>query len=109
MKNTNHKDILVYVDPDLEDLIPEFLEKRRKDIANITKLLATEEPKSMEEIRKLGHSMKGSGGGYGFDEISRIGEAIGNAAKNSDKNEIDRLNTALSRYVSVVKVSTRQE
>ena len=109
LEDPSHNDILVYVDPDLEDLIPYFLDKRRKDIANITKLLATEEPKSMEEIRKLGHSMKGSGGSYGFDEISRIGEAIGKAATNCDKKEIDRLNTALSHYVSMVKIMTQQE
>jgi response regulator RpfG family c-di-GMP phosphodiesterase len=104
-EETNYKDALVCVDPELEDLIPDFLEKRRKDIAKITELLASEDAKSMEEIRRLGHSMKGSGGGYGFDEISRIGKAIEDAAKSNEKNVLVRLNKTLSRYLSMVKVS----
>ena len=109
LEDTIYKDIVVYVDPDLEDLIPSFIEKRRQDVAKIKKLLAIDDANSVEEIRKLGHSMKGTGGGYGFNEISRIGKDIEKAANNNNKKEIDKLNTELSRYIAMVKVLTQQK
>ena len=62
--------IIIHADIDLEDLIPGFLENRRKDIVEIGSLLASDD---YETIQRLGHSMKGAGGGYGFDEITYIG------------------------------------
>ena len=109
LQDTADRDVLVCIDPDLEDLIPLFLKKRREDIAQITKHLENLGPRSMEEICKLGHSMKGSGGSYGFDKISRIGEAIENAARKNDDKEIKKLNNALSRYISMVKISKHKE
>jgi HPt (histidine-containing phosphotransfer) domain-containing protein len=54
--------IVIHADKDLEDLIPEFLDNRRSDVESIRGALANDD---YETIRVLGHSMKGSGGGYG--------------------------------------------
>ncbi|TDJ68612.1 MAG: Hpt domain-containing protein, partial [Proteobacteria bacterium] len=56
--------IIVNIDPDLEDLIPGFLNNRAHDVRAINDLLDAED---FGAIRLLGHSMKGAGGGYGFD------------------------------------------
>lgn len=48
--------ILVRVDPDLADLIPGFLESRRRDMGRIWEALARND---YETIRILGHSMEG--------------------------------------------------
>ena len=93
--------VVVYVDPDLEDLIPMFLENRRRDIDDIKRLLREG---NMGEIRRLGHSMKGSGGGYGFGEISEIGRDMEEAAKDGNMEEIEKLNNRLAEYLSVVEV-----
>ncbi|RMF67291.1 MAG: Hpt domain-containing protein [Calditrichaeota bacterium] len=97
---------VVYVDADLEDLIPEFLENRHADVVMISELLTCG---NLGEIQRLGHSMKGSGGGYGFDEITRIGAAIEEAAKATDLEAVRRLNHELSRYLSNVKVVFQEE
>jgi HPt (histidine-containing phosphotransfer) domain-containing protein len=99
-------DVVVYVDSDLEDLIPMFLENRHKDVDEIRRLLREG---VLEEIRRLGHSMKGSGGGYGFDEISEIGRDMEEAAKSGDTEKIEKLNSRLAEYLSVVEVVVRGE
>ena len=43
---------------------------------------------SLDAIRTFGHNIKGSGGMYGFDEVTNIGLQIENAAKESDLDSI---------------------
>jgi DNA-binding NarL/FixJ family response regulator len=58
---------VVKIDRDLEDLIPGYLEKRLADVTSIREAAGKND---FEMIRVLGHTMKGSGGGYGFDRIT---------------------------------------
>ena len=73
--------VIAKVDPDLRDLIPGYLENRQKDINTIIKALETSD---FDKIRVLGHSMRGSGGGYGFMAVSKIGEGFEIAAKQKN-------------------------
>jgi hypothetical protein len=61
----------------------------------------------MECIQAMGHRMKGSGGSFGFEKISGVGEALEFAAQISDdkgiKSAVDRLEKYLAR-VSVVYI-----
>ena len=66
--------IEVRIDPDLKDLIPGFLDNRAVDVAKMRDLLQRQD---FAQIHLIGHSMKGAGGGYGFDRITEIGAAIG--------------------------------
>ena len=95
------EEVIVYVDSDLEDLVPEFIENRHEDIEKINECLDNEE---IAEIQRLGHSMKGSGGGYGFHEITKLGGELEQAAKRGDKDEIDQLNKKLAQYLKVIKI-----
>ncbi len=95
------EEVIVYVDSDLEDLVPEFLENRYEDIEKINECLDNEE---IAEIQRLGHSMKGSGGGYGFHEITRLGARLEQAATRGNKDEIVDINKKLAQYLKVVKV-----
>src|SRR5712692_5782144 len=49
---------IIRVDPDIAELIPGFLENRRKDIAA---MLDAVQRGDFETVRVLGHSMKGAG------------------------------------------------
>jgi hypothetical protein len=73
--------VAVHPDPDLLDLIPVYLERRHADVVALEAAIAL---RDMERVRTLGHSMKGSGGGYGFDGITEIGLRLENAGKSSD-------------------------
>jgi len=92
----------VRIDKDLEDLIPGYLENRQKDIKSI---LSSLEKEDYESIRILGHSMKGSGGGYGFDSITGIGKSIEEAAKNKNISEIKKQVEELSYYIAGIEIA----
>jgi HPt (histidine-containing phosphotransfer) domain-containing protein len=98
--NTEEK-IMVHIDPELKDLIPEYLENRYKDIESITAAL---EQKDYGTVQTLGHSMKGSGGGYGFEGITEIGRALEQAAKCQNSEEIRKLTSELGTYLECVEV-----
>jgi HPt (histidine-containing phosphotransfer) domain-containing protein len=93
--------IIVQVDPDLEDLIPGYLQNRRQDMEAILQAL---EKQDFETIRILGHTMKGTGGGYGFDAISEMGRALEEAAKTRDTQAIKRELASLLDYLEAVEV-----
>lgn len=94
--------IVVEVDSDLEPIVPEFIENRKKDCGLINGLLATD---SFAEIRTLGHKMKGAGGSYGFDDVSELGEIIEHAALAGDKETIRSAIQQLADYLGRVIVS----
>ncbi|HXF91250.1 MAG TPA: Hpt domain-containing protein [Nitrospiraceae bacterium] len=96
-----HEKIVVRLDPDLKPLIPRFLENRRKDLAAIQAALQRED---FEEIRLLGHRMRGDGGGYGFHTISEIGTALERASAHRDAGEISRHADALLAFLDRVEV-----
>lgn len=93
--------IIVHVDTELEDIVPVFLENRHKDIKAILEAL---EQNDHETIQMLGHSMKGAGGGYGFDTITDIGQSLEQGAKAIDSEEIRKLVGELSTYLDSVEV-----
>ena len=97
----DNEKIVVKIDPDLEDLIPIYIGTKRKDIASMLEALPNED---YETIRLLGHSMKGSGGGYGFDAISEIGKTIEQAAKDKNDVQIKTSVEELSSYLERVEV-----
>lgn len=93
--------ISIRVDPEIAALVPGFLANRHKDIVS---LLDAVNQGDFETARILGHSMKGSGGGYGFDGITDIGAEIETAAKQNDSVTIRSQVKALSRYLARVRV-----
>jgi len=97
--------ISVYVDPDLADLVPAFLENRGRDIEKIK--AATDEG-DYQAIRKIGHDLKGVGGGYGFDRITELGAMIEAAAADADGAGVLGLVEQLADYLQRVEVVFRQ-
>ena len=91
----------VYIDQDLEFLIPQFLENREEDIKNLEKLL---EESEYDQIRIIGHSMKGSGGGYGFDYLTEIGSQIEKEAELKNESEIHKLIEELKNYLDNIEI-----
>jgi CheY-like chemotaxis protein len=91
----------VRVDAGLAELIPGFLENRRKDVEAIAAALACAD---YEHVRILGHNMKGSGAGYGLDRITEIGASLEQAAGRREPEEIRARAAELARYVAALHV-----
>lgn len=97
----HNEKIIVRVDPDIQDLIPDFMRMRRNDVESIQAAL---QKNDLRTIEILGHSMKGSGGGYGFGLISEIGGDMEIAAKKGDKEEIRKRTADLANYLDRVEI-----
>ncbi len=93
--------IMVKVDPDLAEIIPGFLENRRTDIRQIQAAL---KQRDYEGIKRLGHIMKGAGGGYGFDVITEIGAGLEEKAEKKDEDSIRKGIDRLALYLDQVEV-----
>ncbi|MEJ2567929.1 MAG: Hpt domain-containing protein [candidate division WOR-3 bacterium] len=93
--------IVVKVDPEIADLIPGFLKNREKDIKTMESCI---KESNFEQIERLGHSMKGSGAGYGFDGISEIGKFIEIGGKEKDTEKIKKGIEELKNYLNRVEI-----
>ena len=93
--------VVIHADDRLRAVIPAYLDKRREDVRAI---LAALEDLDYETIGGLGHKMSGTGGSYGFPQITEIGAAIQQAAKERNTREIQSRMAELSRYLQQVEV-----
>ena len=92
---------LVRVIPSLAELVPGFLEGRRRDIDAIAAAL---ERSDYDNVRILGHNMKGSGAGYGFNRITEIGASLEQAAGRRAPQAIRERSAELVRYLDRLHV-----
>lgn len=93
--------IKVIVDPELMELIPGYISHRREDIVKLRNLLKKRE---YRDIERCGHSMKGSGSGYGFDGITLIGAFLEKAGKSQSKRRIEEGIDKLEHYLENLEI-----
>jgi HPt (histidine-containing phosphotransfer) domain-containing protein len=93
--------IMVSVDSDLAALIPDFLQSIRDQIPHLSELLRDD---NYVDIQKIGHSLKGVGGGYGFQGITDLGAQIEQSARNSQHDGVEIGIADLQDYLARVKV-----
>ena len=93
--------IVIHGDPEMKELIENFLKNRCQDILQIHQAVET---KDFETVRTLGHSMKGSGSGYGFDQVTIIGAHLEEYAKIRNAEDIHKSVDELQSYLDRVEV-----
>jgi histidine phosphotransfer protein HptB len=92
---------IVTVAKDLADLIPVFFSNRQKELETLRGALASND---FEQLRNLGHRMKGVGNSYGFAKVSEIGKRIEDGARSSDNGAIDACIGEYAQYLSTVQI-----
>ncbi len=98
--------VIARVDVTLESLIPRYLERRKSDAEEIESAVKSGE---YERVTTLGHTMKGSGGGYGFDRITELGAMIEAAGRDHDAAVALECAARLRRYLDTVVVEFVEE
>lgn len=98
MKNST---LTVTIAKDLADLIPVFFKNRQKELETLRGAL---DGGDFEQLRQLGHRMKGVGNSYGFAKISEIGKRIEDGARSPDRGAIEACIAEYSDYLSKVQV-----
>lgn len=97
--------ITLYIDQGLEEIVPGFLENRRRDVQTLETSL---QESNLAQIQLIGHRMRGDGGGYGFDAISTIGSVLEQAAAREDRDAIRRHIAELNDFLDRVTVVYRR-
>ena len=101
----NTDDFIAYVDIDLKEIIPDFLSNRQQDVE---KLRLAAKQNDTESVANVAHNLKGIGGSYGFDEITRLGIAIEKALQTNNMEYVNASIEHLSYYLTHVKISYQQ-
>jgi HPt (histidine-containing phosphotransfer) domain-containing protein len=92
----------IEIDEDLEDIVPGFLENRKKDLIELQTFL---KDKNLKEIEKIGHKVSGSSGGYGFHELGNIAKEMEKLAMEDQINGLESLISDFEKYITNVKVT----
>ena len=92
----------VMVAKDLEDLIPVFMKNRGKELEALRVALAAAD---FEQLRQLGHRMKGVGTSYGFNLVSSFGKTIEDGARSGDRASLQACIVEYGDYLSKVKIT----
>jgi HPt (histidine-containing phosphotransfer) domain-containing protein len=82
-------------------LVPRYLERRAEDVREMRRALAVGD---LEPVRYIGHKMAGSGGGYGFDQLSTLGRRIEEAANGGDAASCSTCAEELETFLRRVEV-----
>ena len=93
--------IIIQVERDLEDLMPLFMDTRKRDMEGLAKGLASND---FAALRLIGHGMKGSGGAFGFQLVTDIGDIIEASALENDAATIEQQFAVLRDYMARVEV-----
>jgi len=94
----------VLVDKDLAELIPGYLEARRREIPE---LFALHSAGDLSSLSKAGHKLAGSGGGYGLDRISELGGQIETLANGGDAAGVAARLAELKEFVENLEIVYR--
>ncbi len=103
-KKNDGETIFVKIDPDLKDAAKWYITDMTKDVVELRAALKDSD---YEALRTLGHRMKGTGGTFGFDEITEIGKGIEDFIEGENKEDTETLRgfvDRLANYIENVKM-----
>jgi HPt (histidine-containing phosphotransfer) domain-containing protein len=98
---TEEARIRVRVRADIADLVPAFLDNRRREVIAIPGAVQAND---YGRIRSWAHNMAGTGGAFGFPTITEIGRAMETAAKVADGVTIGLCVDKLADYLRRIEV-----
>jgi len=98
----NAEDYKVTVAKDLADLIPVFMKNRHKELDTLRTALAAA---NFEQLRQLGHRMKGVGNSYGFTHVSTLGKYIEDGARSGDRAALQASIDEYQAYLAKVQIT----
>ncbi|MFH7319703.1 ATP-binding protein [Desulfurivibrio sp. D14AmB] len=85
----------------ITDLVPDYLRKVADDLNGIETALSRDD---WEQVRLLAHTLKGSGGGYGFERLSSLAAELEEAGGEPDKEAAAAALAAMRLYLDRVSL-----
>lgn len=93
--------IKIVIDSDLKDLIPQFLENRKKDVISLDGQVQASDALA---ISQLAHKIKGSSASYGFAHLSKLAAELEVAAKANDMSIIRQIFPEVKNHLDSIEV-----
>lgn len=94
-------DFIVSVDAELEKILPDFINQQYKHLADFKVALKN---RDFFRIARMGHSMKGSCGSYGFHTLGEFGEKIEKAALFQNDRAMEQAIGLMEDYLARMKI-----
>jgi HPt (histidine-containing phosphotransfer) domain-containing protein len=87
----------------LLDLIPKYLENRRKEILSLKEAIKS---KDFPTIQSIGHKLKGNAGSYGFLKLTLVGAELERVGKSGDIESAQSHLQSYIDYLDHLKISS---
>ena len=97
-------EIIVKVDTDIMELIPGFMENRKKNIATINEAIIGND---WETVYQVAHKIKGSAGLYGLTELSSLAKELEFAGKEKNADKAIEYFKKIEEYVANLKIVSK--
>ena len=94
--------IKVKVPTILKNLIPNYIQNRHEDIITLREAL---DQRDYERIKILGHQIKGSGAGYGFQALTDFGTELEQYACDENNEAILTCINQIAEYMNCVDIT----
>ena len=78
-----------------------FMSNRKKELDTLRLALASAD---FDQIRQLGHRMKGVGNSYGFTHVSTLGKYIEEGARSGDRAALEARIREYADYLAKVQI-----
>ena len=98
------KPVTERIEADLEPLMERFFNNSKKDVEAMRLALADGD---METLRRMGHTAKGTGYGYGMRGMGDLGLALETAAQDCDVAGCEDVIKRMAHYLDTVVVEFR--
>lgn len=95
-------DLEAWVPAGVEDLLPAFLDNRKKELEVLRAAVAASD---LAAVLHIAHRMKGVGEPYGFPAISLLGVDFDRAAQKADQRKLLELVKQYARYLGSVRIT----
>ncbi len=99
--NEGGSDLVVRPDPDLQDLIPSFMENRRNELVEIDQAIIGGD---FETLRRFAHTWKGICRPYGFMQLEILSRSLEGAAERENQKEAQEMAALIRHHLDQVKV-----
>ncbi|BFU96144.1 MAG: putative Histidine kinase [Nitrospira sp.] len=84
------------LDAELNRMRPKFIQNRRRDVQELQRAV---DARNFEQIRLIGHRIKGLAGTYGLHAIGAVGGVLEDAA---DRRHLERITTGIADLCAVI-------
>ena len=92
---------VVRPDPDLEDLIPSFMQNRKNELVDLEQFISKND---FDGIRRMAHTWKGICRPYGFVHLETLSRSLEDAGERESRGDVETILGEMKDYLANVRI-----